>query len=435
MEEISELKLYELYYLITAYMLHDDMNLPYSIDFVHQSVSNAYTKETGLANETNQDKVSNWLANKCRYQLLDELMLHMYHDLTVKDDESMIDNTDLFFVNNLYAMDKVMESYYDEVAPIIYNTESQKLSESNKKETISIVKDILSEIDDNNEWLNMYEDMLSINHIIYINELSDVEKDKLVARIGVKSIKEIENSCLSIDNDTYIFLNYTNTIADIPTTIHEVIHYIIKETNFGSRELPILREFPSIFFELYALNYLKRLGYDETEIRTINQARLTNSFSMYHDVKDMMYYLKMLIEKGRITEKQDLKTTNREINRIKKIFNKQEINALLADNPNEFDAKTKCYERADSVINNIIINPDILFNYYPYIIGSYLADMAIKRTTTSRTTLSLMKYISEKISKLDGYDIFSVLETQIPNLIPTDYTNTDKLNKSKVRSK
>lgn len=441
MDETSELKLYELYYIVTAYMLHDDVDLPCDLSLIWPIINSFYAKENGVSlditKETNQNKLYNWLANKSRYQLLDELMLHMYRALTTNEDNSKIDNTDFFFVNNLYAMEHVMESYHDEIAPILYNTDHKKISTVSKKETISIVKDILTEIDPNEEWLSMYEDLLKKNHIIYLNELSTEEKNKLINKLGIKSLKEIENACLYIDNKEpyYIFLNYTNTISDIPTTIHEVIHYIVKKTNFGSRELPILREFSSILFELYSLDYLKRLGYGNSELKTINHARLMDSFNMYDDIKDIMYYLIMLIENGKITEKQDLKITNKKLNRIKRIFNREEMKAFLCENPNEFDAKTRCNQRCDNVIHNLIINPYILFDSYPYIIGSYLADMGMKKIATSHTTLSLMKYITEKISKLDAYDIFSILESPITNIIPTIYSDTNNLNKRKARIK
>ena len=438
MENLKNLKLYELYYMVNVYSLYEEDVIPYDIEAIWKKIAIYYRKEFGtlldINIENNRNILFNWLRSKTRYELLDELMLHVYNRLINKEDG--IDNTDPFFVNNIYPILKIMEEYNNKIASIIYKTNNIKVSTITKKETISIVKDILTEIDQNNEWLDYYIEAINNHKIIYLNELTPEEEINLKNKIGLKSLKDIDNSCMLLDNnDTYIFLNYTNTIYDIPTTIHELIHYIIKKTNFGNTELPILREFPSIFFEMYAINYLRRLGYSEDELACINRSRLVDTFRVYDDIKELMFYLIMIMENGHINEKITKKAYNKELNKIKRKLTKEELNDLLKEDEEFFNASKKSNDSCDKCTYNLVINPYILFSYYPYIIGSYLADIGMKKINESKNILPMLKYMTEKISKLDAYDIFSVLECNTKDLIPTTYNEELPKKKRKVRDK
>lgn len=438
MEDINNLKLYELYYMLNVYSLYEDDLIPYDIKDIWQKIAIYYNQEFGTLLdkniENNRNHLFNWLRNKTRYELLDELMLHVYSRLIYK--EEGIDNTDPFFVNNIYPILIIMEEYSNKIVSDIYKINNIKVSTISKKETISIVKDILTEIDPNNEWLDYYEEAINNHKIIYLNELTSEEENNLKNKFGLKSLKDIDNSCMSLENnDTYIFLNYTNSLYDIPTTIHELIHYIIKKTNYGSTELPILREFPSIFFEMYAIDYLRCLGYSEEELACINRSRLIDTFRVYDDVKDLVFYLIIIMENGHINEKIAKKACAKELNKIKRKLTKEEANNILKENQDFFNASKKASDSCDKCTYNLVINPYILFNYYPYAIGSYLADIALNKTKTNKMILSMLKYMTEKISKLDAYDIFSVLECNTKDLVPTTYTEEIPKKKRKVRDK
>ena len=438
MEEISNLKPYELYYLVSINSIYDEDVMPFDINLLWQKVNNYYRKDTNIVLDYNKEEsrqiLYKWLQNKTRYELLDELMLHVYNRLLNKEND--IDNTDLFFVNNLLPIWNIMEEYQNKIISLMYEDNNCKISSISKRETISIVKDILEEIDPNKEWLNIYEDAINNNHIVYLNELTDEEKENLKNKIGLNSLNEINNACMFLnEQESYIFLNYTNTLADIPNTIHEVVHYIIKYYNKDNRELPILREYPSIFFEMYALNYLKRIGYNEQELKMINKNRIIDTFRVVDDIKDLMYYLLLIIKKGHIDEVSDKKKYNNELKELQKQLSQEDIINIKKEDPNFFNPTIKCHERCDKVTYDLMLNPYLLFNYYPYVIGSYLSDKSILKLSESNSILSMIKYITEKLSKVDAYDIFYVLECNIKELVPTNYTIDNTKSKSKTKKK
>lgn len=437
MEEINNLKLSELYYLVSVNAIHEGDIVPYNIDLVWQRINSYYKKEIGLSlditKESQRDTLYKWLQSKTRYDLLDELIMHVYHRFLIVEND--IDNTDLFFINNIKSMVKLMDIYQNKIEMELFSEENICIPAISKKETIQIVKDILEEIDPNRDWLSIYEDILLKNRIVYLNELSAEETEALKKRFEVDSIKEITNSCLYTNKiEPCLFLDYTGTIADIPNTIHEIVHYIIRENN-QELELPTLKEYPSIFFEMYAVDYLKKLGYQDAELKALNSSRALDIFLAYEDIKDVLYYLMLIIEKGHITERNDRRKYNAFLKELKRTLSKQDILHITKEDSNFFNANIKCQEKCDKVNYNLMTNPLLLFQRYPYLIGAYLSEQSMSKLKKSKTTLAMIKYITEKLSNLDAYDIFSILDCNIKELVPTNYTEDSDKHKRRVRRK
>ena len=437
MEKNNNFELHELYYLVSVYPLHGDV-LTYDMEAVWQIVNDHYRKAIGIGlditKESNRETLYKWLQSKARYDLLDSLISHMYNRLLVKENE--LDNVDYFFVNNIKVLWHIMEEYQNEMLAKMASFDHLQLSPISKKETIGIVKDILSEIDPNDEWRSIYEEALANNHIVYLNELEEAETTALLASLGVGSVKEISNSCLTTNSgEIHVYMNYTNTIQDVPNTIHEIIHYIIKRIDRENLELPTLREYPSIFFEMYALNYLKKLGYADEEISAINNARMADTFRVCDDVKELMYYLMLIIEKGHINEKLDKRKYREELKKITKHLTKKDIEDIKKEDPIFFNVVAKCHERCDKATYDLMLNPCILFTYYPYAIGSYLSEISMQKLAKNPNMLSMIKYITEKLTIIDAYDVFCVLDCNRKELVPTNYQKDDCKPKRRIRNK
>ena len=158
------------------------------------------------------------------------------------------------------------EKEYLNNTPLSNDCELSKLSSN---EVHQIIIDLLLEIDPNEEWLNIYLKARSTAHIIYTNELNDEGIKKLEQILGLTGLKTLDNVCLNIDtNESFVFLNYEGNISDVVFTMHELIHYINARCDDIPNVNPMTREFPSIFYELYALNYLYKLGYSKEELRS-----------------------------------------------------------------------------------------------------------------------------------------------------------------------
>ena len=153
--------------------------------------------------------------------------------------------------------------------------------------------------------------------------------------------------------------------------------------------MPILRDFSAIFYELYASKYLLRMNYSVEEIRKINYDRITDMVKLLDDANNLIKYLVMLMEHGKIEE--------------------------------EYDEEKK-YSKVDKCISDLIDNPYLLNDYYPYLIGNYLATKGIKKCENDRLLFSMMKYITDNLVNIDAYDVFNVLECGNPNLVRRDDT-------------
>ena len=401
---MEELKLYELYYIVLVDNLHEDDLIPYDMEIIWNMINNYYFKERNekldINLENDRSILFYWLRDKSRYQLLDHMMLQVVNRFINKEDinGNVIDNRDNFFLSNI---DMIYQILFIETDRIVNDIDIDlcKLSTINKKDTINMVKDILLLLDPNGEWLYMYEDILERGKIIYLNELDSKEEAILKQKIGVSSLKYIDNSYLQLDdNESYIFLRYTNTIKDVPTTIHEIIHYIIRNINEGKVEIPILREFPSIFYEMYAINYLEKLGYSKKEIDVINYDRLIDTYMALKDMLNILYYLHLIIDESKINEENDSKF----------------YNSLIKTDILEIDNDAKA--RADKCIYDLVINPYLLHQTYPYITGDYLANEGIKKIKTDDNLLPIIKYITENITNIDPVDIFNLLGANLENI-------------------
>ena len=382
---INDMKLYELYHVLCTYFLNGEDAVSYDIDEVWKSINKYYNIYEGhfmdLSREISFSVLFSFAREKTRYELLDELILHVYNRFINKDD--FVDTRDMFFINNIDRMKEVIDY---ERKYIIKNMSDIKcdIPKISKDETILHVKNILSEIDPSMEWLGIYNDAITNDRIIYLNTLTETEKDILKKKIGIATFDGISNSCFFPNsNECYIMLTYKGDISDIPTTVHEMVHYIARIKNNYKYEKPILREMPSIFFEFYALNYLKRMGYDSNALKVINDARFADAKESLEDVSNMTDYLIMLIKNGRITS----------------------------------DGRDKA---CDNCTYDLVTNPYVYFKSYPYVIGNYLAIMGMDKLRYDDMLLSKMKYVTERVSTIDPYDVFKIVGyDNMNNLIRT----------------
>lgn len=398
--DLKNMELYELYFLLLTDFIHQDRGIvEIDIDYLFEVVNERYKEENGVYLST-KSELYKWLSDKCRYTLLDELLVRLYNRFIniEKLNDLEIDNTDLFFVNNIHEMERII----DKEEKIIYNTDVVKYdnkTEIDKYKVIEIVKDILLELDDNGEWLEIYNKILNENKIIYLNELSNKEVEELKDKFGIQeNLYEVKNACTVInDSDIYILLTYKGNLDDICVTIHEVIHYIVRYYNNNKKEKIIFRELPSIFYELYCLDYLKKMGYNEDELNEFKiNIRLIDTCECIYEIDILINYLKTIIDKGNITRED--------------VMDEYKLTMERAyGNDNYYEIPTECDSRCDNCIYDLIKNPYSLFYIYPYIIDTYLASMAINKINTDKYILSFMKYITEHINNVSEEDVFNII--------------------------
>ena len=396
-----EMELYELYYLALVSQFYQDKDIiSVDIDELIKEVNKRYKEEYGKYLE---DEVAlfKWISDRCRYRLLDELLVRLYDRFIniEKGNKYEIDNTDIFFVNNIHEMKRIIEEEENTAYNAINVLEYKNRTNLNKWQVIDMVRNILQEIDLTGEWKLLYDEAIDNNLIIYLNELSSEEIDAFKKNNGIDiSLDDVKNACLfSQDGKMFILLSYEGYISDVAKTIHEVIHYISRYYNNNQKEKTILRELPSMFYEMYALKYMYELGYDSKELEETNIYRLIDTYESISDIKALVNYLIILIEKGHIT-KDDIE--NEFIEYLDKLNGK-----IMEYDYIEKESNNRC----DKCCDDLIKNPYMLFGYYPYIIDNYLASMAINKIDNDKFIFNFMKYITEHISTVCLEDVFNII--------------------------
>ena len=393
-KDIVDLKNYELYYGMKLDKLKIKNNydmIEYSMDQIWYEAKKRYLKEVGIDDikSISNDIVYNYFKDTCKYELLNMLIGKIDYNFRNKEEILFyeLDNRNEFFINNIDAMIKIiLDEYIYEDDIINKDNYHGRLSKIDKKESIMMVKDILYEIEPMGEWVNIYQELIDNNKIKYLNELSKKELDKIKNEYG---INKLDSGVVYQKDDNKIldmFLKYEGNIKDIYTTIHEIIHYINRVKDNG-RLNQIIQEMPSIFYEFYTLDYLKRLGYKEKEVNLIRKERAKYIKNACEEISDIGYYLYLYNRDGVINKDNDITTI--------------------------YNYYTDSYERVLITSEDIIMYPYMIFIAYPYIIGTYLANKAIKKSKDDELILPIMKYITENISRMDIDRIFSIFDSDI----------------------
>ena len=370
---------FEIYYYLEFDRLHKGILTEETLEEVWQMAVDKYTyindENIDITDEIDRMKVHNWFRNNARDEMLNDLLCGVVKRLTsLENDNGMeLNNIDSFFLNNIKLIYELVLTEEDYLLNTMDNNPCE-VSKITGREVKLIIEDILEEIDSTGEWLEIYLKAIATNHIIYLNELDDASLTKLKNGLGIVGFDNFDNTCVYLGNqDRYLFLNYQGDLMDVIFTIHEVIHYINETVDNGREVPPIIHEFPSIFYEMYALKYLIKMGYSDAEIMKVYYNRQIDTLTCINEVKEIINYLSLYISNG-------------------------EVHIL----PND--------DRGDKCIKKLINNPYVLFMCYPYIIGEYLARHAIHQSEKDNLFLSMMKYITNNLSKVPVEDIFNLID-------------------------
>ena len=105
--------------------------------------------------------------------------------------------------------------------------------------------------------------------------LLKIYNDALLKR-KIKLNKNYKGSfCVINEKNVTLEIKETGTIKDFFTLCHEFMHYVLNTYNKDSIPLA-LEEFPSIFFEKYAIDFLNKKGYKEEQLEVLHDFRFND---------------------------------------------------------------------------------------------------------------------------------------------------------------
>lgn len=334
-----------------------ELDNPYSVDTINFLLASKYYKLDVkkiikyLDNKKNSTKLLAWLKETSRYDTYNYL-LDFGANYLEKSDFEFYDNLE-YFLDNIQEESKnyqKINSYYGE------SRENLKLEKLSGEEFNSLFNNYLTYINAPDEWRKNYEMLKEEKRIVfkYNEEIENgvyYRKDKYS-----KGIIYVESDC-----STKMFLTF----------VHEFIHYITLRKNEPSKHL---KEFPSIYYEDIAAEFLVANGYSEDIIKDIIIRRNNGNLFVYNK------YIPLLLD----------------INKYK--------------NKGPFNSKDMAKEVCDSKIEELFSTSQDNLSKYSYLMGTILADQVLASERIDKK--EKMIDIAENLDSYNAEDIMNYFNTE-----------------------
>lgn len=208
------------------------------------------------------------------------------------------------------------------------------------------------------------------------------------------------------DGKRKIRVTTDGTIDVFISFVHEFIHYVPlqKETPLFS-----LREFPSIYYERIAANYLVGIGYDENVVHQVIRARNQNNFQIYQSLFGILLDVCIYNKRGSITRDDKIKPAKESMEMIyqaKKNIAKicENVGSPIEDSEfltmPDYDFGKAVDKECDNYISLFIEKGLLILNGYQYLTDSYLADSLLEKDG-DESILDKMAFITEHLAEFD----------------------------------
>lgn len=206
-----------------------------------------------LKTKTNTQEIMSKIKNKYRFKAYNKVLENIVEYLEecgYFSPENMLE----ICGNILFEMRELTFSKVNDLED--YEARLASLPKMNKITLDKYFREFLNEIDPEGILLKIYNDAL--------------------LKRKIKFSKKFKGSyCVINDKYTKLEIKDTGTIKDFFTMCHEFMHYVLNTYNKNSIPLA-LEEFPSIFFEKYAIDFLNRKGYSKKQLEVLHEFRLND---------------------------------------------------------------------------------------------------------------------------------------------------------------
>ena len=356
--------------------------------------------------EEEKEKIFEWLNERRRYELYNNLIDEQYNMLTRTDEYGNV--YDSFIKNNIEKLVSYIQ--HDTSTDEIITEEDineENLPRLSSKELEKLIEEYLSKIDPTLKWLEIYKNAMKRGDIKY-------------------TLPNLEWYCVCENGEITISAPLSNTIIDFPNLIHEFIHYIAYQ-NMEDYDYIYnsIREYPSLFFEIDSIKFLKEKGFSENAIKTMINKR---KFYIQNNNLTACSILIELLEK-----EEDIEITKEsKLNRVRKapkisndfpmLINQYIYGILPLD-----EKSINCY--IDEENEFILYDKKALINSYPYIIGNYLTKKTQAKSTINSSVMSSIIEITENLVNESFETIVEKLgiETDFNcNIKPKQYTKKEQ---------
>lgn len=324
-----------------------------------------------------------WLRETCRYESYNYVLGRISEFLNANGFDYLSSTTS----NDIFI--DVIKSYNER------QEKEYNLPKMNPEEIDRLFYDFLNYIHAPESWRKIYNAVKRRNGISY-----KVDESKIVSYC-YKDEK---------DEDYSINIEYNGTITGFCCLVHEFIHYLSfynEKFNFS------LAEFPSIYFEKIAANFLKERGYSSEVVDETIASRNTNNIEILTSLSTIFIDINNFMKKGPITRDEKIELWQKQILGVYNLRKKhQEELKAQGEKVNDLEPLPSMEEIAhdvdedcDESINQFIIDDLFILDGYQYLLGTSLAESILRKEGKES-----IRGMIEIVGDLPYYDANSVIE-------------------------
>lgn len=352
-------------------------------------------------NPEERKKILYWLRENCRYETYNYILDKVCNYLKDNGFDFLASSAS----NNIFV--DIIKNYNEQ------NNKNYNLPKMSKEDIDKLFYEFLKYINAPESWRKLYNNLKRNNGIHY--EISDG--------------KEVANCYKDeVDEDYSISIKYNGTTTGFCSLVHEFIHYITfctEKFNFS------LAEFPSIYFEKIASQFLKDKGYSQEVVEETIASRNENNIEILMALSTLFTDVNTYMKRGVLTKEDKINLWQEQMMTIYRLREKyNEILKASGQEPKPLPSfpsieqlEQEVDEDCDDLIEQFITNNVFMLDGYQYLLGTSLAESILNKEGKA----SIPKMI-DVVEDLPSYDA---------NMIASEFNinkdcNGKKITKEKI---
>ena len=335
-----------------------------------------------------KEKILDFLKKQQRYNLMNMLLEEEYQNmlsLEALEHDSYL-RTHLTQLLELSEVDMRERFKYSKEKEV-------ELPELTPEELDKLCIEFLIQIDPSLKWLKLYNKLKKENNILYGEEFPDPCSDW---------------GCIETTDNVYIYAPLVGDISDFMYFIHEFAHCVTLCNKEKGECIPSsIQEFPSIFFERLATAFLRDKGYSDEEVMHLEEQRIKATLTNRTDISPSIRYLIDYLNLGEITFEQEKAKMDRIRNAIPDDLPdemKELLNAMMSTQDEE-----NVHIKIDAETAFLLEHPNCIFEEYPYVLGSNLADETLEKVADEPMLIYTMLEITENLTRETAQSVMKKL--------------------------
>ena len=363
------------------------------------------------------EKIFEWIKNKYRYSVYNYLLGII---------TSTLKQYNFDFLENISGIANLMlDQIIIDAASSNYEMASE-LPKLDIEEIDQYLEEYFDYIKAPDSWKEIYKNLRNNNLIFF----------------GYENIDKSDKSSCFLDSDGIlkIYVSNDGTVKTFCSVIHEFIHYLTMYRGFEMDQMSI-SEFPSIFFEKLAIQFLRNKGYGTTVINKLMDERIENNCDIYAGMSSLFYDINRYLEVGIVTNADKMEFWNNQFNILVQARNKiiqeriangevlstDELRMLNDIDNSNMDLEQSSLEDCDALIESIIHDGIFIIDGFQYLLDTYLSDYVLDIMNMDTTCIEKMIWITNNLEKLTLIDIIRIFD--IKELYDGKYKITAKRRK------